>query len=129
MTAMGGGSPDVQEKSVEQATVPLASMDEEAMEEAEPAAETAEPTPSLVPTILPPEQPSAAAPTTAVPTIVAEARERRPVVVADQEIRTMGLLRRPVVIWLRLAECALGAVFIILGTITVVAVLQRRRGR
>ena len=129
MTAMGGGSPDVQEKSVEQTAAPLALMDEEAVEEAEPAEKMAEPTPSLVPTILPPEQPSAAAFTTAVPTVVADARERRSVVVDDREIRTMGLLRQPVVIWLRLAECALGTVFIILGTITVVVALQRRRGR
>ncbi len=128
MTAMDGSSQDTQEKSTERAAVPLAAEVEEAAGEAESAAVMAGPTPTLVPTSPPPQQPSATVPPTIVATLVAEARDLQPTA-DDQEIRTAGLLGKPYVTWLRMAECALGTLFVVLVTITIVAVLQRRRAR
>ncbi len=128
MTAMGDSSQDTHEKSIERAAVPLAAEVEEAAGEAESAADVAGPTPTLVLASPPPQQPSATAAPTVVATIVAEARGLQPIA-DDQEIQTASLLGQPYVTWLRMAECALGALFVALGTITIVAVLQRRRAR
>lgn len=127
MTAMGGGSPEVKEKIGEQAETPLAMTIEEAVQESEAVADAVEPTPTVMPTAVPTEQPTATPAATVAPTIVAESREYQPPVVDDQASRPVDLWPGSYVIWLRLAECALGTAFIVLGTITVVVVLRRRR--
>jgi hypothetical protein len=127
MTAMGGGSPEVKEKVGEQAETPLAMVVEEAVQATETVADALEPTPTIMPTVVPTEQPTATAAATVAPTIVAESREYQPPVVDDQANRLVGLRPGSYVIWLRLSECALGTALIVLGTITAVVVLRRRR--
>jgi hypothetical protein len=134
--AMGAGSPDVQEKAADEAAMPLAAMAEEAVEEAEPTVEVAEPTPTLVPTEAPASQPPTAAPPTSaptsvptsVPTVVARALEQAPSVAAEPSgIQAVGLIRQQYLAWLRLVECGLGTLFIVLSAIIAVAIVRRRQ--
>jgi hypothetical protein len=129
MTAMGGGSADAQEKSSERAAEPQPSMVEERAGEAEPAADMAAPTATQAPANTPTAVPTAPALSTVIPTIVVEARKLLPTAEGDPGLQTVALLRQPYVIWLRGAECVLGVLLITFATITVAAVLQRRRSR
>jgi anti-sigma factor RsiW len=159
MVGMGGGQEPVEQAAVaEKAEIPVTLEVEEAVAEGEPVAALVEPTPAatptttstITPTVVPPPpspvpqaSPSPtlpAATASVVPTpITPPAADEPPLlgylVEGDRGGETVAvpprpvLLRQPVVIWLRLAEGALGAAFIILATVTVVAVLQRRRNR
>lgn len=91
---------------------------------ADAIAATMEPTPTL----LPPAPPPAPA-TITLPTAVAQVQERAPRVSDEVEQRSMGPLRRPAITWLRVTELALGIVLIVLGSITIVAMIQRRGPR
>jgi hypothetical protein len=122
MIATEEGSTDAQEKSVERASAPPELEVEEAVEEAEAVASTPEATATSVPTDTPTEQPP-----TAVPTVIAQAPEERTRAEDDHGRQAVAPLRQPYLTWLRGAECALGGLLVVLLTITIAAVVQRRR--
>ncbi len=92
--------------------------------EAYPAPDTAEPESGPMPA-LPPEPPAEQE-----PTIVA--REQEPARLAPEDgLQARGEVqeREPLLAWIQLAELVLGVAFVLLATITLVVMIQRRRTR
>jgi anti-sigma factor RsiW len=98
----------------------------EATASAPPATEApaaaVEPAPALAPKVTP-----TALPPTAMPTAAAAVRQEGQLLGIEPGERAPGTLQKRPVGWLRVAEMALGAAFILLATATIVAMMRRRR--
>jgi hypothetical protein len=92
--------------------------------EADTAAGAAAPTQTVLPTLLSPEPPSGRG-----DTVVAEAREPVRTVAAEQESKAVGAVQQSPIGWLRLTELGLLISLLLLGTLTAVATIRRRRTR
>lgn len=122
------------------AAAPRAPAPEAPLAESEPVSEvsetapSAEGTPSADGTASSPQPTMTPAPSSTVPaavaapTLVAEVEESIPPVPEAQVQRPAGMWQEPT-IWLRVVELSLGLACVILVTLTVVAMIQRRRAR